>query len=163
MAKRLDHFLGRSGILGGLDQFLFGAEKSTSCGASSTSRTLVEDIPPPQLLSRGTSYGLVLPMAFPAEPADGDVEAFRGILCPVAESRGDHMPGNIERAALRAAVQAAEQILANAAEQAEQAERQYPQDPYAQCVAEVGTLTGALRALLEAVRPFTEEGEEDGR
>ncbi|MEU7061182.1 hypothetical protein [Streptomyces sp. NPDC046197] len=70
------------------------------------------------------------------------------------------MPGNIERAALRAAAQAAEQILANAAEQGE---RQYPQDPSAQCVAEVGTLTGALRALLEAVRPFTEEGEEDGR
>jgi hypothetical protein len=73
------------------------------------------------------------------------------------------MPGNIERAALRAAVQAAEQILANAAEQAEQAERQYPQDSYAQRVAEVGMLTGALRALLDAVRPFTEEGEEDGR
>ncbi|MFE5400876.1 hypothetical protein ACFQ9Z_05640 [Streptomyces sp. NPDC056580] len=70
------------------------------------------------------------------------------------------MPGNIERAVLRAAVQTAEQILANAAEQAE---RQYPKDPYARCVAEVGTLTGALTALLEAVRPFTEEGEEDGR
>ncbi|MEU6366671.1 hypothetical protein ABZ876_13295 [Streptomyces sp. NPDC046931] len=70
------------------------------------------------------------------------------------------MPGNIERAALRAAAQAAEQTLATAAEQAE---RQYPQDPSARCVAQVGTLTGALRALLEAVRPFTEENEEDGR
>ncbi|MES4887505.1 hypothetical protein [Streptomyces sp. NPDC096012] len=70
------------------------------------------------------------------------------------------MPGNIERATLRAAVQAAEQILANAAEQAE---RQYPEDPYARCLAEVGALTGALRALLEAARPFTEEGEENGR
>ncbi|MEV5936906.1 hypothetical protein AB0L56_30390 [Streptomyces sp. NPDC052079] len=76
------------------------------------------------------------------------------------------MPGNLERAALRAAAQAAEQILANTAEQAEQdeqAERQYPQDPSAQRVAEVGTLIGALRALLDAVRPFTEEGEEDER
>ncbi|MGY6021518.1 hypothetical protein [Streptomyces spinosirectus] len=70
------------------------------------------------------------------------------------------MPGNIERAALRAAAQAAEQILANAAEQAE---RQYPQDPHAQRVAEVGMLNGALRALLDAVRPFTEEAEGDGR
>ncbi|MEU5524912.1 hypothetical protein ABZ759_30735 [Streptomyces sp. NPDC047860] len=70
------------------------------------------------------------------------------------------MPGNLERAALRAAAQAAEQILANTAEQAE---RQYPQDPSAQRVAEVGTLIGALRALLDAVRPFTEEGEEDER
>ncbi|MFF1640808.1 hypothetical protein ACFVXW_35160 [Streptomyces sp. NPDC058251] len=70
------------------------------------------------------------------------------------------MPGNIERAALRAAAQAAEQILANASEQAEQAE---PQDPYAQRVAELGMLTGALRALLDTVRPFTEEGEEDGQ
>ncbi|MER5405603.1 hypothetical protein [Streptomyces sp. NPDC002769] len=70
------------------------------------------------------------------------------------------MPGNIERAALRAAAQAAEQILANAAEQAAQAE---PQDPYAQRVAELGMVTGALRALLDAVRPFTGEGEEDGR
>ncbi|MGW4563059.1 hypothetical protein ACWEN3_11825 [Streptomyces sp. NPDC004561] len=70
------------------------------------------------------------------------------------------MPGNMERAALRAAAQAAEQILANAAERAE---RQYPQDPYAQCVAEVGELTGALRVLLDAVRPFTEEGEEGGQ
>ncbi|GHF29165.1 hypothetical protein E5082_01245 [Streptomyces griseoluteus] len=76
------------------------------------------------------------------------------------------MPGDIERAALRAAAQAAEQVLANVAEQAGQAgqaERQYPQDPSAQRVAEVGMLTGALRALLEAVRPFTEEGAEDGR
>lgn len=64
------------------------------------------------------------------------------------------MPGNKERATLRAAAQAAEQVLANAAEQAE---RPYPQDPYAQRVAEVGMLTGALRVLLEAVRPFTEE------
>ncbi|MFF0286967.1 hypothetical protein [Streptomyces sp. NPDC005262] len=70
------------------------------------------------------------------------------------------MPGNIERAALRAAAQAAEQILANAAERAE---RQYPQDPYAQRVAEAGMLTGALRVLLDAVRPFTEEGEEGGQ
>ncbi|MGW2940087.1 hypothetical protein ACWDA7_52665 [Streptomyces sp. NPDC001156] len=69
------------------------------------------------------------------------------------------MPGNIERAALRAAAQAAEQILANAAERAEQA----AQDPYAQRVAEVGMLTGALRVLLDAVRPFTEEGEEGGQ
>ncbi|MEV5477907.1 hypothetical protein ACWDR2_39910 [Streptomyces sp. NPDC003631] len=67
------------------------------------------------------------------------------------------MPGNIERAALRAAAQAAEQILANAAEQAEQ---ECPQDPYAQRVAEIGMLTGALRVLLDAVRPFTAEGEE---
>ncbi|MGW3354476.1 hypothetical protein ACWDFL_03500 [Streptomyces bungoensis] len=73
------------------------------------------------------------------------------------------MPGNKERAALRAAAQAAEQVLANATEQAEQAERPYPQDPYAQRVAEVGMLTGALRVLLDAVRPFTEEREEDGR
>ncbi|MEU6324707.1 hypothetical protein [Streptomyces sp. NPDC047009] len=73
------------------------------------------------------------------------------------------MPGNIERAALRAAAQAAEQILADAAERAEQAERQYPQDPYAERVAEVGMLTGALRVLLDAVRPFTEEGEEGGQ
>ncbi|MFF0793801.1 hypothetical protein [Streptomyces spiralis] len=70
------------------------------------------------------------------------------------------MPGKIERQTLCAAAQAAEQILANAAEQAEQ---EYPQDPYAQRVAELGMLTGALRALLDAVRPFTEEGEEDGR
>jgi hypothetical protein len=73
------------------------------------------------------------------------------------------MPGDIERAALRAAAQAAEQVLANVAEPAGQAERLYPQDPSAQRVAEVGMLTGALRALLEAVRPFVEEGEEDGR
>ncbi|MFD8260950.1 hypothetical protein ACFV19_18925 [Streptomyces griseoluteus] len=73
------------------------------------------------------------------------------------------MPGDIERAALRAAAQAAEQVLANVADQAGQAERLYPQDPSAQRVAEVGMLTGALRALLDAVRPFTEEGEEDGR
>ncbi|MEU1466550.1 hypothetical protein ABZ467_39490 [Streptomyces sp. NPDC005727] len=73
------------------------------------------------------------------------------------------MPGNKERATLRAAAQAAEQVLANVAERAEHAERQYPQDPYAQRVAEVGMLTGALRALLDAVRPFTEEREEDGR
>ncbi|MFJ5533420.1 hypothetical protein [Streptomyces sp. NPDC093261] len=58
---------------------------------------------------------------------------------------GDHLPGNIERAALRGAAQAAEQILANTAERAEQAERQYPQDPYAQRVAELGMLTGALK------------------
>ncbi|MFI6564112.1 hypothetical protein [Streptomyces sp. NPDC050534] len=70
------------------------------------------------------------------------------------------MPGDIERAALRAAAQATQQILANAAERAEQ---QYPQDPYAQRVAEVGMLTGALRVLLDAVRPFTEEGEEGGQ
>ncbi|MFF2202262.1 hypothetical protein [Streptomyces sp. NPDC058145] len=70
------------------------------------------------------------------------------------------MPGHIERAALRAAAQNAEQVLANAAEQAE---RQYPQDPHAQCVAEVGMLAGALRALLDAVCPFTEEGEEGGQ
>ncbi|MFF9405239.1 hypothetical protein ACF1B0_06815 [Streptomyces anandii] len=70
------------------------------------------------------------------------------------------MPGNKERAALRAAAQAAEQVLANAAEHAE---RPYPQDPYAQRVAEVGMLTGALRVLLDAVRPFTEgKGDEDG-
>ncbi|MYV43466.1 hypothetical protein GT030_32580 [Streptomyces sp. SID1328] len=73
------------------------------------------------------------------------------------------MPGDIERAALRAAAQAAEQVLSNVAEQAAQAERLYPLDPSAQRVAEVGMLTGALRALLDAVRPFTEEGEEDGR
>ncbi|MFF8941800.1 hypothetical protein ACF1A5_05860 [Streptomyces sp. NPDC014864] len=73
------------------------------------------------------------------------------------------MPGDIERAALRAAAQAAEQILANAAERAKQAERQYPQDAYAQRVAEVGMLTGALRVLLDAVRPFTEEGEQGGQ
>lgn len=73
------------------------------------------------------------------------------------------MPGDMERAALRAAAQAAVQVLANVAEQAEQAERQYPDDPAAQRVAEVGMLTGALRALLDAVRPFIEEGEEDGR
>ncbi|MEU7413724.1 hypothetical protein AB0B40_31210 [Streptomyces sp. NPDC042638] len=73
------------------------------------------------------------------------------------------MPGNKERATLRAAAQAAEQVLANVAEQAAAAERQYAQDPYAQRVAEVGMLTGALRGLLDAVRPFTEEGEEDGR
>ncbi|MET7852398.1 hypothetical protein ABZT48_30065 [Streptomyces avermitilis] len=73
------------------------------------------------------------------------------------------MPGNIERAALRAAAQAAERVLANAAEQAEKAERQSPQDRYAQRVAEVGMVTGALRVLLDAVRPFTEEGEEDGK
>ncbi|MGW7239561.1 hypothetical protein [Streptomyces sp. NPDC054804] len=84
-------------------------------------------------------------------------------LCLPAESMGDHMPGNIERAALRAAAQAAEQILANAAEQAEQAEQAERQEPYAQRVAELGMVTGALRALLDAVRPFTEEGEEDGR
>ncbi|MBC2868725.1 hypothetical protein [Streptomyces mexicanus] len=70
------------------------------------------------------------------------------------------MSGNIERAALRTAAQAAEQILVNAAEQAE---RQHPQDPYAQRVAEVGILTGALRVLLDSVRPFTEEGEEGGQ
>lgn len=70
------------------------------------------------------------------------------------------MPGNKERATLRAATQAAEQVLANAAEQAE---HQYPQDLYAQRVAEVGMLTGALRVLLDAVRPFTEEREEGGR
>ncbi|MFK4144856.1 hypothetical protein [Streptomyces sp. NPDC004065] len=73
------------------------------------------------------------------------------------------MPGNVERAALRAAAQAAEDVLTNVAERAEQAERQYPQDLYAQRVAEVGMLTGALRVLLDAVRPFTEEREEDGR
>ncbi|MFE0350526.1 hypothetical protein [Streptomyces griseoluteus] len=73
------------------------------------------------------------------------------------------MPGDIERAALRAAAQAAEQVLANVADQAGQTERLYPEDPSAQRVAEVGMLTGALRALLDAVRPFTEEGEEDGR
>ncbi|MEV6782927.1 hypothetical protein [Streptomyces sp. NPDC051098] len=66
----------------------------------------------------------------------------------------------MERAALRAAAQAAEQILANSAEQAE---GQYPQDPYAQRVAEVGMLTGALRVLLDAVRPFTKEGEQGGQ
>ncbi|MBW8797873.1 MAG: hypothetical protein JF597_31100 [Streptomyces sp.] len=48
------------------------------------------------------------------------------------------MPGNIERAALRAAAQAAERVLANAAEQAEKAERQSPQDRYAQRVARSG-------------------------
>ncbi|MEU6812359.1 hypothetical protein ABZ920_25970 [Streptomyces sp. NPDC046831] len=68
------------------------------------------------------------------------------------------MPGKTERAALRAAAQAAEQILAHASEQAE---RQFPQDPSAQRVAEVGALTGALRTLLEAVRPFTEEEDEE--
>ena len=73
------------------------------------------------------------------------------------------MPGNIERAAPRTAAQAAEDVLANVAERAEQAERQYPQDLYAQRVAEVGTLTGTLRVLLDAVRPFTEEGEEGGQ
>ncbi|RZU44002.1 hypothetical protein EV284_1458 [Streptomyces sp. BK022] len=73
------------------------------------------------------------------------------------------MPGDIERAALRAAAQAARQALANVAEPAGEAERLYPEDPSAQRVAEVGMLTGALRALLDAVRPFTEEGEEDGR
>ncbi|WP_317441710.1 hypothetical protein [Streptomyces collinus] len=73
------------------------------------------------------------------------------------------MPGNKERATLRAAAQAAERVLANVAEQAPHAERQHPQDPYAQRVAEVGMLTGALRALLDAVRPFIEEREEDGR
>ncbi|MER6537777.1 hypothetical protein ACWDE0_01215 [Streptomyces sp. 900105755] len=71
------------------------------------------------------------------------------------------MPGNIERAALRAAAQAAERVLANATEQAEQAEPQSPQDRYARRVAEVGALTGALRVLLDAVRPFIEEGDED--
>ncbi|MGV9253755.1 hypothetical protein [Streptomyces sp. NPDC003697] len=72
------------------------------------------------------------------------------------------MPGKIERATLRAAAQAAERTLATAAEQAE---RQYPQDPSAQRVAEVGALTGALRTLLDAVRPFIEEedDEDDGR
>lgn len=70
------------------------------------------------------------------------------------------MPSDHERAALRAAAQSAEQILANAAEQVGQ---QYPQDPYAQRVAEVGMLTGVLRVLLDAVRPFTEEGEEGGQ
>ncbi|MGW5479942.1 hypothetical protein [Streptomyces sp. NPDC004008] len=73
------------------------------------------------------------------------------------------MPGNIERAALRAAAQAAEQILANVGERAEHAEGKYQQDAYAQRVAELGMLTGALKALLDAVRPFTEESEEDGR
>ncbi|MFD5540706.1 hypothetical protein ACFWIJ_23545 [Streptomyces sp. NPDC127079] len=66
------------------------------------------------------------------------------------------MPGNVERAALRAAAQAAERVLANTAEQAERAEPRSPQDRYAQRVAEVGMLTGALRVLLDAVRPFTE-------
>ncbi|MGW5333728.1 hypothetical protein [Streptomyces bauhiniae] len=73
------------------------------------------------------------------------------------------MPGDMERAALRAATQAAEQVLANTAEHAEQVERQFPEEPSAQRVAEIGMLTGALRALLDAVRPFTEEGEEGGR
>ncbi|MFF3988061.1 hypothetical protein ACFY0B_26135 [Streptomyces sp. NPDC001797] len=44
---------------------------------------------------------------------------------------------------MRAAAQAAERVLANAAEQAEQAARQSPQDRYARRVAEDGTLTGA--------------------
>ncbi|MGW5650351.1 hypothetical protein [Streptomyces humi] len=73
------------------------------------------------------------------------------------------MPGNIERAALRAAAQAAERVLTDAAEQAEKAERQSAQDRYAQRLAEVGMLTGALRVLLDAVRPFIEEGAEDGK
>ncbi|WP_323138426.1 hypothetical protein [Streptomyces sp. NBC_01571] len=148
-----------SGVLGGLDQFLFAGREVVVLQRVQYVRTLVEDVSPPQFLSRDTS-SRALPVAFPAKPAAGDAEALRGILCPPAEFMGDHMPGNIERAALRAAAQAAEQILANAAERAAQAE---PQDPYAQRVAELGMVTGALRALLDAVRPFTEEGEEDGR
>ncbi|MGW0412523.1 hypothetical protein ACWERI_29010 [Streptomyces collinus] len=71
------------------------------------------------------------------------------------------MSGNKERATLRAAAHAAEQVLADTAERTAHAE--HPHDPYAQRVAEVGMLTGALRALVDAVRPFTEEREEDGR
>ena len=49
----------------------------------------------------------------------------------------------------------AEHDLATAADEVEQ---RYPDDPYAQRVAEeVGLLSGALKALLEAVRPTLEQ------
>ncbi|MEW2255917.1 hypothetical protein [Streptomyces sp. NPDC047869] len=53
-------------------------------------------------------------MAFPAKPADADVEAFRGILYPAAESKGDHMPGNIDETVARRGVAAVSMTLGEA-------------------------------------------------
>ena len=64
------------------------------------------------------------------------------------------MASTTGRAPLQAAVRTAEHVLATAADEVE---RRYPDDPYAQRVAEVGMLSGALRALLEAVRPTLEQ------
>lgn len=69
------------------------------------------------------------------------------------------MGGSIDNTALRAAARTAEHVLANAAQEAEQ---RYPGDPRAQRVAEIGMLTGALKGLLDAVRPFIREQEKAG-
>ncbi|MFE5191648.1 hypothetical protein [Streptomyces sp. NPDC056628] len=158
--KRLDHFLGRSCIRGGLDQFLFARREVDVLQR-------VQHVP--YACGRHISSSVFVPQYFVLVPYLWRSRGIRllamskhsGESCARRPNPGEiTMPGNMERAALRAAAQAAEQTLANAAEQAE---RQHPQDPYAQRVAEVGMLTGALRVLLDAVRPFTEEDEEDGQ
>lgn len=63
----------------------------------------------------------------------------------------------MDSARLRIAVRNAEHVLEDAAQEAE---RRYPDDPIARRIAEAGMLEGALKALVDAIRPLIPEEKE---